>query len=59
MSKKHVAKKHIFIADVAAQTGTVSQPTKPLSQQELEKWWPFHRLNPKLMPQPEYEDAPF
>jgi len=27
-------------------------PTKPLSQEELKRWWPFDRLDPKLMPKP-------
>jgi len=46
-------------------TGTVSQPTKVLSQSELQAWWPFARLDPKWMPRvrknatiEDCEDAP-
>jgi hypothetical protein len=39
---------------------------RPLSQEELERWWPFERLEPKRFPNTpatnpleEFEDAPF
>lgn len=41
---------------------------RPLSQEELERWWPFERLEPNRFPKPtppqtnpleEFEDAPF
>jgi hypothetical protein len=40
---------------------------RPLSQQELEAWWPFKRLEPSRFPKQaptpkhldEFEDAPF
>lgn len=40
----------------------------PLTQEELEQWWPFERLEPKRFPKTgplqtnpldEFEDAPF
>ena len=42
------------------------EDTKPLTQEELLKWWPFTRLDPKRFPKPEkvdpleeYEEALF
>lgn len=32
------------------------QPKKRLTQEELEKWWPFDRLDPKLFPKQKKQD---
>lgn len=29
-----------------------NQPKKRLTEEELKRWWPFDRLDPKLMPKP-------
>ena len=45
---------------VSVPTGTCSQPKNVLTQEELKAWWPFTRLDPRLMPkQPEYEECLF
>jgi hypothetical protein len=57
----------IYTDDDSVLTNTHSRPKKEsnvLSQEELLKWWPFTRLDPKrfpkaVKPQTEYEDALF
>jgi hypothetical protein len=45
---------------VSVPTGTRLQPKNVLTQEELKAWWPFTRLDPRLMPkQPEYEECLF
>jgi hypothetical protein len=66
MSKNQEAEERMSIEEDAVPTGTVSQPMRVLSQQELREWWPFARLDPKWMPRvkknttiEDVEDAPF
>jgi hypothetical protein len=53
-------KKYTLPAAESAPMGTGSQPKNVLTQDELKAWWPFTRLDPRLMPkQPEYEECLF
>jgi hypothetical protein len=55
-------KKYTLPAAESAPTGTRLQPKNVLTQEELKAWWPFTRLDPKLMPKQsklEYEECLF
>lgn len=57
---KQEARKSMSPAAVSAPMGTSSQPKNVLNQDELRAWWPFTRLDPRLMPKqtkPEYEEC--
>jgi hypothetical protein len=65
MLKNQETEERMYIEEDVVPTGTVSQPTKVLSQSELQAWWPFARLDPKWMPRvkknatiEDCEDAP-
>jgi hypothetical protein len=34
------------------------QPKQRLTEEELKRWWPFDRLDPKLMPKPPKKQNP-
>ena len=59
---KQETKKTSPSAAESAPMVTSSQPKSVLTQDELKAWWPFTRLDPRLMPKqakPEYEECLF
>ena len=59
---KPETKKTLPSAAESVPTRTRLQPKNVLTQDELKAWWPFTRLDPRLMPKqakPEYEECLF